>query len=438
MSRPRPSRPLQRLARGWPAVVAVVILTGMAGGLVWLSLGVLAVRRHRTRSRPADDDALTALVDQLLSELGCRRPVELRESDDLVTAATVGSLRPCILLPRDWASWTAEQRRAVLAHELAHVCRNDFLAVLAGQLGVVLHFYNPLLHWLMGRLRLEQELAADAAAASVSGGRRQYLVAIAEACAGRQDRPLAWPARTIFPASNTLLRRITVLRQSRLCVGGLSPALRGLVVAVVAACGLLVAGLRGPGVSAPALAADDDKKASAERLDLYGDPIPGGAVTRLGTIRYRGPGEDEEIAFTPDGKMLTFANGNSLFSFGNINNPNVCTLGSPAPASSSASLSRPRASWGISRLSSDGKTAAFAGEQLNPERTALVSCFNLFDLQTGRQRALEDLGRRSGTVGFPLICLTADGTKLIAANPDGTLTVRDLATNKEIARSSGL
>ena len=84
---------------GWPAVIAVVVLTGMAAGLVWLFLGVLAVRWHRARSRPVEDAGLLALVNQLRAELGCRRPVELRESDDLVTAATIGWLRPCILLP---------------------------------------------------------------------------------------------------------------------------------------------------------------------------------------------------------------------------------------------------------------------------------------------------------------------------------------------------
>ena len=47
---------------------------------------------------------------------------------------------------------------------------NDFIALLVGQFGLALHFYHPLLHWLIGRLRLEQELAADAAAAEFPAG----------------------------------------------------------------------------------------------------------------------------------------------------------------------------------------------------------------------------------------------------------------------------
>ena len=164
----------------WPATVAAVLLVGVAGGLGWLVLGLAAVQRQRLRSRRLANHDLLELVDVLRAELGCRRPVEIRQSNDLVTAATIGWRRPAVLLPSDWPNWTSQQRRAVLAHEIAHARSHDFLALLFGQLGVMLHFYHPLVHWLMSRLRLEQELAADAAAASVSGGQREYLTTIAE------------------------------------------------------------------------------------------------------------------------------------------------------------------------------------------------------------------------------------------------------------------
>ena len=62
----------------------------------------------------------------------------------------------------------------MLAHELAHICRGDFLTGLAGPVSLTLHFYNPLAHWLAARLRLEQELAADAWGAQPL--RRQTIV----------------------------------------------------------------------------------------------------------------------------------------------------------------------------------------------------------------------------------------------------------------------
>jgi beta-lactamase regulating signal transducer with metallopeptidase domain len=251
-----PQAAAQSDAWRWPAVMAVLLLAAMACGLGWLLLGVAAVRWQRLRSRPVVDGPLLALVEVLRAELGCRRRVEVRQSDDLTTAATIGWRRPVLFLPADWTTWTVAQRRAVLAHEIVHARSHDFIALLLGQIGLSLHFYHPLLHWLIGRLRLEQELAADAVAASVSGGQRQYLLTIAELALRRQDRPLFWPARSFLPTQTTFLRRIAMLRDSKVRIDRLSPVTRLITVGAVLLCGLLVAGLRGPAGQPQLLAAD--------------------------------------------------------------------------------------------------------------------------------------------------------------------------------------
>jgi len=96
----------------------------------------------------------------------------------------------------------------VLAHEIAHICRNDFLAWVCAQVGLVLHIYHPLVHWLASRLRLEQELAADAAAVELAGGQHCYLQTLAEMDLRQADRPLDWPARTFLPTRRTFLKRL--------------------------------------------------------------------------------------------------------------------------------------------------------------------------------------------------------------------------------------
>ena len=84
------------------------------------------------------------------------------QSFELESPATLGWRHPLLLLPFDWRDWSRSELRAVLAHELAHVVRGDFLTGLIAQVSVAIHFYHPLAHWLARRMRLEQELAADA------------------------------------------------------------------------------------------------------------------------------------------------------------------------------------------------------------------------------------------------------------------------------------
>ena len=165
-----------------------------------------------------------------------------RPPAELATAATIGWRRPLILLPDDWQTWDEDERRAVLAHELAHVCRGDFLTGLLAQLSLALQFYHPLAHWLSARLRLEQELAADAWTARLSGGNLPYLTTLARMALRRDDR-VPWAGRPV-PFS----RPVALLFGGSRCFaipGGfvmsvLSASTRFLTVGALACLGLLV------------------------------------------------------------------------------------------------------------------------------------------------------------------------------------------------------
>ena len=231
-----------------PAALAGILGLGAVLGLLQLAGGLLSVRSYRRASHPIQDTQLSELLDCLCAELCLTREVELRESHHLATAATVGWTRPVILLPKAWRNWTEDQRRAVLAHELAHVARSDYLACVLAQLSLAIHFYHPLVHWLAARLRLEQELAADATAAELAGGSKNYLQSLAELALHTTERPLGWPAHTFLPTQGTFLRRIEMLRDSKLA----SPAtlwprsaLRWAAVGLLVVGAALAAGLRG-------------------------------------------------------------------------------------------------------------------------------------------------------------------------------------------------
>src|SRR5207247_10805775 len=125
-------------------------------------------------------------------------------SVDVGTAAMVGWRRPVILVADDWPAWAADELRAVLAHELAHVRRRDYPAALFASVCRTLHFYHPLVAWLAGRLRVHPELAADATAAGAVGGRAAYLVALARMALRQERFCLAGAARPFLSDRNSL------------------------------------------------------------------------------------------------------------------------------------------------------------------------------------------------------------------------------------------
>jgi hypothetical protein len=249
----RPAPPRDPARWGWTGWLTVGFFAALSLGLARLVLGIWAIQRLRLRSQPIDDRELSDAIAILRAELSCPREVEARETADLASPATIGWRQPIVLLPYQWRNWNHAERLAVLAHEIAHVRRGDFVAGLASQLSLALHFYHPLAHWLAARLRLEQELAADAWAAQLTGGKHAYLTTLAHMALRPYDRSLTWPARAFLPSRGTFVRRIEMLRNtSPIRHGSLSIPARVLTISALAALGLAVAGLRGPSASVTA------------------------------------------------------------------------------------------------------------------------------------------------------------------------------------------
>jgi beta-lactamase regulating signal transducer with metallopeptidase domain len=245
------------VARFWPwgKALAVVGLAGSGIGLIRLLIGLWAVGLCRRRGTMVDDPGMLGLVEELRRAMGCKPEVEVREVSDLTTPATAGWSRPMLLLPGDWREWDESERRAVVAHELAHVVRGDYAAGLLARVAVVLNYYHPLVRWMAGRLHLDQELAADELGARFAGGRSSYLLALSRLALGQEGRPSSWPARAFLPARGTLIRRIAMLKNeadSRATGNAWSKARR-----LAMALGLLALTIGVASWKAPARAADD-------------------------------------------------------------------------------------------------------------------------------------------------------------------------------------
>ena len=173
-----------------PQSVAVVWLVGAAAVLARALLGVVIATRIARAATPLDDDGWRRLLAEARSRMGVSRRVELRATARVAAPITLGWLRPVVLLPPGYVAWSAECRRAVIAHELAHVRRHDWPLQLAERLVCAIYWFNPIVRCAATRRRIEAERACDEMVIAKGIPRSDYarhLVAVAEG----SGRPLS-------------------------------------------------------------------------------------------------------------------------------------------------------------------------------------------------------------------------------------------------------
>ena len=162
-----------------PAFVAVW-LAGVTGFSIRLFGGWRYTSRLRSASYPAPAEWQRTLED-VASRVRTSRPVRLLVSSLVEVPTVIGWLRPAILLPVSaLTGLPLEHVQALLAHELAHIRRNDYLAnILQGVAEAVL-FYHPAVWWISEQIRAERELCCDDLAVAVSGDVLLYAQALAQ------------------------------------------------------------------------------------------------------------------------------------------------------------------------------------------------------------------------------------------------------------------
>lgn len=140
----------------------------LTGALAILGIAFFQqVRFNRyLRRRPcASDAALTNLVAHLAFRSGIRRAVTVVLMPVGTTPAVVGIRQPRLLLPEDWSTrFDAQSLRHVLLHELLHVKQHDLLWNWAATAVQALHWFNPLVWFVVSRFQADRELRCDAGA----------------------------------------------------------------------------------------------------------------------------------------------------------------------------------------------------------------------------------------------------------------------------------
>ncbi|NHZ33725.1 M23/M56 family metallopeptidase [Massilia rubra] len=180
--------PLELLAQAWLALYVAGLLAASARW-VHAQRGLRALLHH---ARPLDTKALAqhAGFDGEPVAALLRRGLRVCETDASISPMLAGLARPHLLLPRHLRSFSDEQQRLIVAHELTHWKRRDPLWLHASMLLQTLFWFNPLFAVLTRRLNWAQELGCDHAvlAGRPTQQRKQYAAALVAQLKVQQDR----------------------------------------------------------------------------------------------------------------------------------------------------------------------------------------------------------------------------------------------------------
>jgi bla regulator protein BlaR1 len=149
-----------------------IISARMAGG-------ALIARRLRNSCLYKIPDVILKRFRGLIRLMNIRKEIKIYESSLIKAPSVIGYFKPVILLPVSAVTHIpVEQLEAIVAHELAHIRRHDYLVNLFQSVIEALFFYHPVVWIIQQRIRKERENCCDDLALSYSGDQIIYIKAL--------------------------------------------------------------------------------------------------------------------------------------------------------------------------------------------------------------------------------------------------------------------
>ena len=195
---------LERLEPATPLIVGFWLVGFLLMALRLLG-GLLLVERTRRLAIATPNGEWQGRLDTLAIRLGIRRRVQLMFTDFEDMPSAIGVLKLAVLLPASAISrLSPTQIEALLAHELAHIQRHDYLVNLLQSALETVQFYHPAVWWISSVIRAERENCCDDLAVQAVGDRVCY----ARALASLEELRVISPRLAMTANGGSLMQRI--------------------------------------------------------------------------------------------------------------------------------------------------------------------------------------------------------------------------------------
>ncbi|SDE63372.1 BlaR1 peptidase M56 [Dyadobacter soli] len=249
-----------------------ILLLRFAGGWIF-------TERLRLNAKIVMDKEWRARFGVIIAKMNISKSVEFRETAKVLTPMVIGTFSPVVLIPIGLLSgFSTAQVEAILAHELAHIRRNDYLINMLQSFVEVIFFFHPAIWWLSEKVRAEREHCCDDIALAVCGDKMSLAHALVKVAEWQATPGLAMAFASKKPLLLHRVQRVLGLNPKPVRTFSSLPAM-------IFAIGLVI------GISAYAVAQkvekDKERKASKNMAIKKRKPVK---------IEYRKEHEMEEIA----------------------------------------------------------------------------------------------------------------------------------------------
>jgi beta-lactamase regulating signal transducer with metallopeptidase domain len=192
----------------------ILWLAGAGISLAIVIVQTLITSYRWSRERLSTNPEILSLLEDCKMEAGITAPIGIVLSNRISAPALLGWLRPRIILPTNLvATFSPEQLRAILFHELAHFKWLDVPSNWLFVLVRAIHWFNPLAYLASSNWAAFREEAADEAAMKWMGGGEGYGETLVAALRQNSGTDIPYGALAIGESLKNLKQRITLIGQ---------------------------------------------------------------------------------------------------------------------------------------------------------------------------------------------------------------------------------
>lgn len=195
-------------------------------------VGMLHVKSLAKRSNKPLSQRWQRVTTRIAEKLKINKAIRVVESACVQVPTVIGYFKPVVLVPAAALTGLSQkQMTLVLAHELAHIRRHDFLINLGQSVVETLLFYHPAVWWLSREIKNERENCCDDLAIQMEGD----PTTLAHALLALEESRTAAPAlaATGGSLSSRVKRLLNIQPDKQAPFAGLaSLALAGLLISV--------------------------------------------------------------------------------------------------------------------------------------------------------------------------------------------------------------